>query len=140
MIKIAVQITNDGLKIFLERAFNASPTRKSIINFDIGKSQTTPMVTDTSLDSEVEFDAVTGDYKDFEAGYPSLNETTMEVTCRGIVNDIQCNGETINAAGILNNDDTPLLAGLGSFTGIAKTTSKRVIVIFKIKARQTIEV
>lgn len=135
-----IQITNDALKIFLERAFDSNPTRNSMNNFGIGKSQTTPVVTDTSLDSQVEFDAVTGDYKSFETGYPSLNETTMETTCRGIISDTQCNGETINAAALFNNDDTPLMGGLGSFTGIAKTTSKRIIIIFKVKARQTIEV
>ena len=137
---MSVEITNDGLKIIMERAFVASPTRSVVSEFCMGKSQTTPQVTDTDLDSKVEFDGSEGDYKSFETGYPSLDASTMEVTCRGIVADTQCNGETLNGAGIVNSDGTKLLAGLGSFTGIAKTTSKRLIVIFRIKARQTIEV
>lgn len=137
---MTVQVTNDGLKIMLDRAFIASPTRTAVNEFCIGKSQTTPQVTDTDLDSKVEFDASEGDYKSFETDYPSLDASTMEVTCRGIVSDTQCNGETLNGAGIVNNDGTKLLACLGSFTGIAKTTSKRLIFIFRIRARQAIEV
>ena len=137
---MTVQLTNDGLKIMLERAFIASPTRSAVNKFCMGKDQTTPQVTDTDLDSKVEFDAGTGDYKSFESGSPSLDSGKMEVTIRGIVSDTQCNGETLNAAGIVNNDATKLLVALGTFTGIDKTSSKRLIIIFRIRARQTIEV
>jgi hypothetical protein len=137
---MTVQITNDGLKIILERLISETPTRSSINAFCAGKSQTTPNATDTELDSMVEFDSSEGDYKSFETGYPSLDTSKLELTFRGIVSDTQCNGETLNASGIVNNDSTKLLGCLGTFTGISKTTSKRIIIIFKIKARTNIEV
>ena len=72
---MSVELTNDGIKIFLEQFAISSPTRTRVNKFCVGKDQTTPLVTDSDLDSKVEFDTTTGNYKSFESGFPSIDAT-----------------------------------------------------------------
>ena len=136
---MAFTVDNNGLLIFLDRGTNAASTRTPITKFLIGASQTTPEVTDTDLDSKVQFDGSVGYYKNFESKYPAVDTSKLEVNFKGIVADTQGNGSDLNGVGLANTDGTPLLAAHGTHTAVTKTTSKRIIHLIKIKARTSFE-
>ena len=135
---MSVQTMNNGLLTMLERFGVDVPTRSRIKQFAIGTGQADPTVSDTDLTTKVLFNTTEGFYKDFDS--ISLDSAKKELTLRGTVADTECNGASINASAASNTDTTPLQAFAGTITAIDKTTSKRVIVIFRVRLRTEIEV
>lgn len=137
---MGIVATNDFIKLMLERAFDASATRTPIATFGVGTGQSEPQVTDTSMDGQEQFDAGVGNYKSPETDYPSLDTTLLQTTWRGIVADTQANGLDLDSGSLWNADSTKLLCVLGTHTEIEKNNGKRIIYVFKVDLRQSIEV
>ena len=128
-----VIFTNQGRKILLNRGFSSSPSYTIPTYFRIGTGTATPAVTDTvatMTPNQVAFDG--GGYtKAFFAGYPLLDETSLQVTTRCFVSTLDGNGSTITEFGTQNADGSPLLCSRAVFTGVAKTNTVQLIFVEK---------
>ena len=68
--------------------------------------------------------ASTGDYlKDFETGYPSLDENTFVATTKCYVNSTQANGYNISGLGTFNDDATKKMQDVFKFTSLSKSNT-----------------
>ena len=73
-----------------------------------------------------------GDFtKAFEAGFPTLDFTTLESTIRCRVTTVQANGYPINEFGVFNADSTEKLESRDTFTQISKTDTDELIFVSK---------
>jgi len=74
-------------------------------------------------------------YKDFTSGYPTIDETNMEITTECYLNSVEANGFLLTGVGTFNTDGTVLMQDEFKFTQISKTSSEEII--FEIKNRIT---
>ena len=124
-------VTNNGLKIALNRTFKATPDYSAPTKFGVGTGTGTPATSDTALGTIVAIDG--GNYKDFVSGYPSLDETNLQSTIRCLLLSTEANGNSLTEFGLFNTDGTPKLFSRSVFTAISKTTSVQVTFIEKEK-------
>ena len=122
-------ITNNGLKISLNRTYKATPDYLAPTKFKIGTGTTTPTVSDTDVETGVNING--GATKSFVSGYPILDETNMQSTIRCFLDTTEANGNSLTEFGLFNEDGTPLMFSHAVFTAISKTTSVQVSFVEK---------
>jgi len=125
-------VTTNGLKIALNRTFKASPDYTTMSKFKVGTGSSTPAIGDTDLGTPVDITAGV-QIKSFVGGYPSLDETNMNVTIRGLLLTTDANGNSLREFGLFNTDGTPLMFSRTVYTAITKTASVQVVFIEKDK-------
>lgn len=130
------KITNNGIKIIMDRTFNSSPTYSAPSVFKIGTGTTNPSITDTDMETSVDITAGDDD-KEFESSYPSIDETNKEVTIRMILNSTEANGNNLSEIGIFNTDGTELMYSHDVFTATSKSDTEEIRFIQKDKFEQT---
>jgi len=124
-------VTNNGLKIVLNRAFKATPDYLAPTKFKIGTGTTTPDATDTDVETGVNING--GATKSFVSGYPTFDETNHQVTIRCFLTTVEGNTNNITELGLFNEDGTPLMYSHAVFTAISKTSSVEVSFVQKDK-------
>ena len=117
-------VTNNGLKLALNRIFKSVPNYLAPSKFKIGVGTSTPTVIDTDVESGVNING--GATKSFVTGYPSINEASLQSTIRCLLNTMEGNGNAITEFGIFNQDGTPLMYSHSVFVAITKTSSVQV--------------
>ena len=118
-------VTNNGLKIMLNRTYKSTPDYKAPTRFKIGTGTTTPDVSDTDLETPVDIE--TGvQIKVFVSGYPIINETTLQATIRAYINSLEANGNSITEFGLFNQDVSPLIFSHAVFTAVTKDDSVEI--------------
>jgi len=122
-------ITNSGRKLILNRAFKASPDYLAPSKFKIGTGTTTPLATDTDVETGVNING--GATKSFVAGYPLLDETNMQVTIRCFLTTTEGNTNSLTEFGLFNEDGTPLMFSHAVHTAISKTSTVQITYIEK---------
>ena len=122
-------ITNNGLKISLNRTYKATPDYTAPTVFKIGTGTTTPDVSDTDVETGVNING--GATKSFVSGYPILDETNLQATTRCLLLTTEANGNSITEFGLFNTDGTALMFSHAVFTAISKTTSVQVSFVEK---------
>lgn len=125
------KVTNEGLKIFLNRTFKEIPDYTTPTVFSVGTGTTTPQVTDTDLDTKVNING--GDTKAFVSGYPTLDETNLQVTIRCFLNTLEANGNDISEFGLFNADTTPKMYSRAVFTALNKSSTVEITFVQKDK-------
>jgi len=125
------KITNDGLKLSLNRTYKVSPDYSAPSVFSIGTGTTTPLITDTDVESIVNING--GATKTFVTGYPTLDETNLQATIRCLLATTEGNGNNLTEFGIFNTDGTPLMFMHAVHVSITKTTSVQVSYVSKDK-------
>ena len=120
-------ITTNGRIIAQDRLWNAVPTYSEPSTFEVGTGTTTPLVTDTDLQTSVYGPKV------FASGYPVLDETTLNTTVRCLLLTTEANGNSLTEFGIKNTDGTPMLFSHAVHTAITKSAAVQVIYIEKDK-------
>ena len=124
-------ITTNGQKIMLNRTFKSSPDYLAPSKFKIGTGTTTPSTSDTDVETGVNIGASAT--KSFVTGYPTIDETNLQVTIRCLVNSLEGNGNSLTEFGLFNEDATPLMFSHAVFSAITKTSSVEVSFIEKDK-------
>lgn len=124
--------TTDGNEVTLNRTFKASPDYTAPSKLKVGTGDTTPTSSDTDLQTEVELTSGVY-YVDFSTGYPSLDESSLQVTIRSFINSLQANGSSLAEFGIFNNDATKKMVSRAVHTPITKTTAVEVSYVSKNK-------
>ena len=77
--------------------------------------------------------ASTGDFvKAIESGYPTINETTKQVTIRTRLPTTQANGYLISEHAVFNEDATPLMLSHDIFSAFSKSDTDELIFVDKI--------
>ena len=122
-------ITTSGKKIILNRSFKATPDYTAPSLFSVGTGTTAPTVSDTDLETPISIDG--DNFKGFVSGYPSLDETNIQVTTRCFLNSLEANGNDLTEMGVFNADGTPVLFSRSTFTSLSKTSSIEVTFIEK---------
>ena len=122
-------ITNNGLKIMLNRTFKVTPDYLAPTKFKVGTGTTTPSVSDTDIETGVNING--GATKSFVSGYPTLDETNHQVTIRCLLLTTDANGNSLTEFGLFNEDGTPLMYSHAVFTALSKTTSMEVSFVQK---------
>lgn len=122
-------ITNDGLKIVLNRTFKSSPDFLAPSEFKVGIGTTTPSDADTDLDNVVAIDG--GNTKSFVSGYPVLDNTNLQATIRCFLTSLEANGNSLTEFGLFNEDGSPLMFSRTVFTPITKNNSIEVSFVEK---------
>lgn len=125
-------LTTNGKKIILNRTFKETPDYKAPTQFKVGTGTATPVIGDTDLGTPVDITAGV-QVKDFASGYPSLNETTLQSTIRGVLLTTEANGNSLTEFGTFNEDASPLMFNRIVHTAISKTSSVQVIYVAKDK-------
>lgn len=124
-------ITNNGLKLAINRIFKASPDYLAPSKFKIGTGTTTPAVGDTDVETGVNING--GATKSFVTGYPVLDETNHQSTIRAFLATTEGNGNSITELGVFNVDGSPLMFSHAVFTAITKTATVEVSFVEKDK-------
>lgn len=124
-------ITNNGMKIILNRAFKALPDYLAPTKFKIGTGTTNPLVGDTDIETGVNINGSAT--KSFVTGYPTLDETNLQSTIRCLVDTTEANGNSLTEFGLFNEDGSPLMFSHAVFTAISKTSSVQITFIEKDK-------
>ena len=96
-------ITNKGKNILLNRAYKTSPDYNPPTVFQLGTTQTTPLLTSTVIPFPVTLES--GTTKTFVTNYPSVDENRREVTIRGYVSSTEAIGQSIDGSGLLTSGD-----------------------------------
>ena len=122
--------TDSGNKVALNRLFKATPDYLAPSLIKVGDGTTTATALDTDLDSAVELTAGVS-YASFSSGYPTLDESNLQVTIRSFINSLQANGENLTEFGIFNSDSSKLMVSRTVHTVIAKTSSIEVSYVEK---------
>ena len=125
-------ITNKGQTIMLNRTFKAVPDYLEPSQFKIGTGTTTPLVSDTDVETVVDITAGVEE-KEFVTAYPVIDETNNQVTFRGFLNSLEGNGNSITEFGIFNEDASSLMYSHAVFTAITKTSAVEVSFVQKDK-------
>lgn len=125
-------ITNLHLKILMNRGYKAVPTYTAPILFKVGTGTTTPLITDTDLETPVDITAGV-QTKAFVSGYPTFDESSFNVTIRSLLLTTDANGNSLTEVGIVNTDGTAKLSSHAVYTAITKNTSTQVVFIEKHK-------
>jgi len=124
-------VTTNGRKIVLNRAFKSSPDYLAPSKFKIGTGTTTPAVSDTDVETGVNING--GATKSFVSGYPTFDETNMQVTIRCLLLSTEGNTNSLTEFGLFNEDGTPLRYSHTVHTAITKNTSVEIAYIQKDK-------
>lgn len=124
-------ITNNGLKIMLNRGYKAIPDYTAPTVFKIGTGTTTPAVADTDVETGVNING--GATKSLVSGYPTLDETNLQAIIRCLLLTTEGNGNSLTEFGMFNIDGTPLMFSHAVHTAITKTTSVQVSYVQKDK-------
>lgn len=122
-----IVFTNVGRNLIWHRLYTAAPTDTAPTQFEAGTGTTAPAVTDVDLDTGL------GGAANYTAGYPTFDTTNHQVTARGFIDSATHNGNTIAEAGEWNTDGPDKLVSRAVFTGITKTASVEVALIWKHK-------
>jgi len=122
-------VTNNGLKLALNRIFKVTPDYLAPSKFKIGTGTTTPTVTDTDVETGVNING--GAIKSFVTGYPILDESNFQATFRCFLDTTEGNGNNLTEFGLFNEDGSPLMYNHAVFTSITKTTSVQISFIQK---------
>ena len=133
MISIATGqiITNLGAKIIINRGFKGTPDYTAPTVFSVGTGTTTPVVTDTVIETLVQISG--SDTKAIVTGYPTFDETNFVATIRCLLLTTECNGSPLTEFGLKNTDGTAKLFSHAVHTAISKTASIQVIYVEKDK-------
>jgi len=123
-------ITTNGRNLTLHRLYTETPTDTAPTVFKIGTGTTTADESDTDLTTTITGWNAGGDTKDFVSGYPQFDTTNKEVTVRGFISSTQANGNTISEVGEFNTDGTPKMFSHDVFTGISKTNTQEIALIW----------
>ncbi len=123
--------TNDGNKVLINRTFKTTPDYLEPSVFKVGTGTTAPVVSDTDLETPVAIDG--GNTKAFVSGYPTIDETNLEVTIRAYLNSLEANGNNLTEFGIFNTDGSPLMLSHSVFTSITKNNTVEISFIEKEK-------
>jgi len=71
--------------------------------------------------------ASSGDYyKDFEVGYPTIDETNFEIVTESYLLSTDANGYNISGIGTFNTDGTVLMQDVFKFTAISKDSTEEI--------------
>ena len=124
-------VTDQGLKIMLNRTFKTTPDYTVPSVFSVGTGTGTPAVSDTALGSIVAING--GNTKSFVSGYPILDEDNLQVTVRCLLTTTEANGNSLTEFGIFNEDASPLMFSRAVHTAITKTSSVQVFYVQKDK-------
>jgi len=124
-------VTNNGLKLALNRIFKATPDYSAPSKFKIGTGTTTPTTSDTDIENGVSING--GATKSFVSGYPILDESNLQVTIRCFLNSVEGNGNNLTEFGIFNEDSTPLMYSRAVFTSITKSNVVEIAFVQKDK-------
>ena len=122
-------VTNNGLKISINRIYKATPDYKAPTKFKIGTGSTTPAVGDTDVETGVNING--GAIKSFVSGYPSLDETNFQSTIRCLLDTTEGNGNSLTEFGLFNEDGSPLMFSHVVFAAISKTASVQISFVQK---------
>lgn len=122
-------ITTLGHKVTLNRAWKATPDYSSPSQFKVGTGTNTPVAGDSNLQTPVTIDA--DQFKDFVATYPSLDETNLQATVRGLLLSTEANTNNLTEFGLFNTDGTPKMFSRSVFTAVTKNSSTQVIFVEK---------
>lgn len=130
----------------------------NVIKFNITTATEVGIVTDNACDSlgikltltattiELAADEIiiddfklssTGDYfKDFTSGYPTIDETNMEIVTESYINSVEANGYNLTGIATFNKDSTPLSQDIFKYTGISKSNSEEIIFVIKNRLKR----
>ena len=122
-------ITNNGLKIAINRLFKATPDYLAPSKFKVGTGTTTPTTSDTDVETVKAING--GNTKSFVNGYPVLDESNFQAAIRCLLTTTEANGSDLTEFGLFNEDGSPLMFSHAVFTAITKTTSVQVTIIEK---------
>ena len=76
--------------------------------------------------------ASSDDYlKDFDATYPTLNETVMEAQIRCTLTSTQCNGHSVDSIGLFNADASRLMGSVDVMTAETKDSTDEFIFVIR---------
>ena len=120
--------TKTGFNALLNLCYKATPDYTPPSTFGIGTSSTTPLDTDTTLDSAITAWSSGSDYKAFVTDYPTFNTTDQKVTVQGFVASTEANGNAINEYGDFNADGSPIMSSRIVFNPITKTSAVQVYI------------
>lgn len=123
-------ITNDGLKIMLNRTYKENPDYLSPTLFKVGTGTTIPAVGDTDVETGVDIETGVST-KAFVSGYPTIDETNLQATIRCYLTSLQANGNSLTEFGIFNEDGYPLMFSHTVFTAISKTDAVEISFVQK---------
>jgi len=120
---------DNGRKIIMHRAFEDSSGYTKPNMFKVGTGTTIPLVTDTVLATPI---LISGSpTKSLNVGYPVFDDSSNQVTNRGMLTTVDCNGESITEFGLVNTDGTPQLFSRCVFTPVTKTSTVQLIFVEK---------
>ena len=72
------------------------------------------------------------DYLDiFETGYPSIDETTNQITYRMVLNSLKANNYNLQEVGLFNSDNPNKIWSRNTFTSISKSDTEEIRIIIK---------
>jgi len=124
-------ISNNGLKIALNRTYKVTPDYTAPTVFKIGTGTTTPAISDTDVETGVNING--GATKTIVSGYPVLDETNLQATIRCLLATTEGNANSITEFALFNTDGTALMFSHAVFVAITKTTSVQVSFVEKEK-------
>jgi hypothetical protein len=120
--------TKTGFNALLNRGYKATPDYLAPTRFGIGTSSTTPLDTDTTLNSAITAWSGGSDYKNFVSGYPTFDTTNQKVTVQGFIASTEANGNVINEYGDFNADGSPIMSSRIVFNPITKTSAVQIYI------------
>jgi len=124
-------IVDTGKKIAAHRIFDSAPAYTRPNYFSVGTGTTNPTLTDTAMETLVQIDGA--DTKEVVSGYPSISDSTFNITTRCLLLTTDCNGNSITEFGLFNSDGTPVMFSRAVFTAITKTAFVQAIFVEKDK-------
>lgn len=120
--------TKNGYNALFNRGYKSSPDNTVPSRFKIGTGTTTPVETDTDLETPIEGWNAASDFKDFVAGHPTFDTGNQKVTVQGFIGASQANGNSITEYGDFNTDGTPVCSSHLVFTAITKVSTIQVFI------------
>jgi len=115
-------ITSNGKNLMWSRQYTNTNTIAS--TFSIGTGTNTPTSADTALQTPI----LTGIA--FLGGFPIFDTANNKVTTEGYISPAQGNGNILSEVGEFNTDGTPVMLSRDVFTGVTKTSSIELIIIW----------
>ena len=92
----------------------------------------TDLFTSADLIIDLWMVASSGDYlKNFESGYPTINNSTLEVASRCVLLSTEANGFDITEAGMFNTDSTPTMISRDVFSSDSKSSTDEIVIVSK---------
>ncbi len=63
----------------------------------------------------------------FDSGYPTLNESTIEAAVRATLTSVKANGFDVNTMAVENTDSTPVMSDLNTFDSESKSDTDEFV-------------